>query len=122
MLSKYLRHPSELELMSASQFTKIYTTSTTRIKHDEVEENYEHSEDYFEDCKPSDLLLNCIITGDGSKVKLPQHFEICVPLPSENKFMRKRRKPADLRYHKVNQDNQHEKWMLSELMLYTPFR
>ena len=36
MLSKYLRRPSELELMSASQFAKIYTTSTTRIKHDEV--------------------------------------------------------------------------------------
>ena len=36
--------------------------------------------------------------------------------------MRKRRKAAVLRYHKVNKDNQFEKWMLHELMLYTPFR
>ena len=36
--------------------------------------------------------------------------------------MRKRTGPAVIRYHKVNRDNQYERWMLNELMLYTHYR
>ena len=36
--------------------------------------------------------------------------------------MRKRRKPAVLRYHKANKSKDYERWMLRELMLFTPFR
>ena len=44
------------------------------------------------------------------------------PSPGEPKWMRKRNTPAVLRYHKVNKDNHYERWMLKELMLYTPYR
>ena len=43
-------------------------------------------------------------------------------MPREPKLMRKRAKPAVLRYHKGSKDQQYENWMLKELMLYTPFR
>ena len=38
------------------------------------------------------------------------------------KWMRKRKRPAVIQYHKENRDNQYEKWMLKEIMLYTHFR
>jgi hypothetical protein len=55
-------------------------------------------------------------------VPLPKLIEISDPYPSEPKWMRKHNGPAVIRYHKVNQDNQYERWMLKELMLYTPSR
>ena len=36
--------------------------------------------------------------------------------------MRKRGFPSVLRFHKVNKDNNPDKYMLHELMLYKPFR
>ena len=66
--------------------------------------------------------MDYIITGDRSKVKLPKLIELCNPLTREIKFMRKRKKPAVHRYHKVKKENQFERWMLKELMLYTPCR
>ena len=42
--------------------------------------------------------------------------------PGEPRYMKKRRQPAILRYHKSNKDNNYETWMLKELMLYTPYR
>ena len=33
-----------------------------------------------------------------------------------------RKGPAVIHDHKVNKDNQYKRWMLKELMLYTPFR
>ena len=120
-LSKYLRRPKELEMISASQFTKVYTTSGARYKKEEFEDDEENLE-ILEDDNAVETIMEYIITGDKIKVKLPKLLEICNPLPRETKFMRKRKKPAVLRYHKVNKENQFEQWMLKELMLYTPFR
>ena len=36
--------------------------------------------------------------------------------------MRKRKRPAVLRYHKSNRNNDYEGWMLKELMIYTHYR
>ena len=55
-------------------------------------------------------------------VPLPNLIEISDPYPGESKWMRKRKGPAVIRYHKVKKDNQFERWMLKELMLYTSYR
>ena len=63
-----------------------------------------------------------IITETDEMIPLPKLIEISDPYPGEPKWMRKRKGPAVIRYHKVNRDNQYERWMLKELMLYTHFR
>ena len=124
MISKYLRRPNEVELISASQFAKMYTTSGMNHKADDtfeegIDDNFdERSEDSI--TKKCDL--NFIITGNDDLIKLPEFIRLLNSAPREPKMMRKRKKPAALRYHKVSHDNQYEKWMLKELMLYTPFR
>ena len=55
-------------------------------------------------------------------IKLPEVIEINNPYPGEPKWMRKRKGPAVIRYHKGNKDKDYEGWMLKELMLYTPYR
>ena len=93
-LRKYLRRPNELDMISSSQFTKMYTTSQAISKiedHEDIEENLEPN-DEVDDLV--EITMDYIITGDSSKIKLPMHIEICDPLPREMKFMRKRKKPA----------------------------
>ena len=70
----------------------------------------------------SEMELDYMITGTNDQVKLPMIITIQEPSLGEPKLMRKRKTPAVLRYHKANKDNQYERWMLKELMLYTPFR
>ena len=126
MLSKYLRRPSELEMMSASQFAKMYTTSGLKsVKIDDSDAD-EVSEDETEDKDSVNQgqkhMIEYIITGNNEKKRLPKLIRLQDPLPREPRVLRKRRNPAVLRFHKASRDNQYEIWMLKELMLYTPFR
>ena len=63
-----------------------------------------------------------MITGTEERFKLPEVIELQNPSTGELKYMRKRRKPAVLRYHKSSKDSQFENWMFKEFLLYTPFR
>ena len=126
MLSKYLRRPDDLELISAAQFSKMYTTGGITFKKDTSDMDEEEDIDDIEDLTESDssslLMTEYIITGENQKIKLPSLIEISDTLPREKKFMRKRKTAAVLRYHKSNKDSQYEVWMLKELMLYTHYR
>ena len=124
ILSKYLRRPEELELISAAQFCKMYTTSGITTKSDKADEDMEDEKD-FDDVNENllpVLMTEFIITDTNDRIKLPKIINIRDPLPREKRIMKKRRLPAVLRYHKSNKDNQFEVWMLKELMLYTHFR
>ena len=63
-----------------------------------------------------------IITENDDTVPLPKLIEINDPYPGKPKWMRRRKSPAVIRYHKSNKDKHYESWMLKELMLYTPYR
>ena len=120
MLSKYLRRPDSLESMSASQFSKMYTSSGIKVKQEEVSDDGEDNESLeLDEC--NEETMDFIITGNDAKTKLPTFIKLQNPLPREPRLMRKRRYPAVLRYHKGNKSN-YQNWMLKELMLYTPFR
>ena len=58
----------------------------------------------------------------NKKVKLPQYVAIENPFPGEPPFMRKRSKPAVLRFHKPKHCLDAAKYFFSEALLYTPFR
>ena len=127
MLSKYLRRPNSLENISASQFAKMYTTSGLRHKRLENEsEEEEYSDNEIENQTEDEEIMrnpmDHIIAGNVCGSKLPKYILLKDPMPREPKLMRKRTKPAVLRYHKGSKDQQYESWMLKELMLYTPFR
>ena len=128
MLSKYLRRPGTIELICPTQFGKMFTTSGLRKnkkegileEEDDPEEEKVHSKD---DIDESDKQrFHYIMTESDEKVPLPDLIEISDLYPGEPKWMRKRKGPAVIRYHQVKKDNDYERWMLKELMLYTPFR
>ena len=56
------------------------------------------------------------------EIVLPDYIKLSPKYPGENNFLRKRRFPASVRFHKKRQDVDPHKFFLSELMLYFPFR
>ena len=106
MLSKYLRRPKELEMISAAQFSKCYTNFSRKIKEEDAEneENDEEHEIDTDDANGS--FTNYLITESGSESKLPKFIKLQDPLPREPHLMRKRQTPAVLRYHKIKKGNQ----------------
>ena len=103
----------------------MYTTSGLRNQKaknedDETEEPQMDVEN--EDIEEKNNCMDYIIAGPICSKKLPKYVLLQDPMPREPKLMRKRAKPAVLRYHKESKDQQYENWMFKELMLYTPFR
>ena len=65
--------------------------------------------------------FNYIIThNDKRGNKIPECIKLTDPYPGESGMMMKRKFPAVLRYNKTNRDNNPQKYMLGELMLYRP--
>ena len=65
-----------------------------------------------------------LMTKDGVNFDVPlsQRFKLTDPFPDEPPFIKKRKKPANLRFHKVNPDKEVERYWFSECLLYNPFR
>jgi hypothetical protein len=110
----------------------MFTTSGVKLnkkdKNNESEDPdaaNDESPDITEEIGNSDYDKNrkkfhFIITETDEMVLLPKLIEISDPYPGEPKWMRKRSSSHQI--SQVNQDNQYERWMLNELMLYTPYR
>ena len=148
MWSKYLRRPVEtLGDLCFAQFAKMYRSSA-QSKPSEEESMHpdpkgeddasdddhgydtggdDDSEDKFhfimthqtdsnKDCNEEDKSKKYYKKGD----KLPEYIELNDPYPGEPKMMIKRKHPAVLRFNKINKDNNPQKYLLGELMLYRP--
>ena len=62
-----------------------------------------------------------IMTHDPSvNVKLPEIIQLKNSVPGELSFMQKRQTPVALRFHKIKQDNDSERYIFGEVMLYYP--
>ena len=132
MLSKFLRRSAKIEPICPSQFARMFTTFGLKMKKrgfeaEDKDQDESNQEESMDDVNNSDYDLNkrkfhFIMTDNDDMIPLPKVIEINDPYPGEPKYMRKRKGPAVLRFHKNSKDNQFEKWMLNELMLYTPFR
>ena len=53
---------------------------------------------------------------------LPETISLSDPFPNEPPFMKKRKNPAALRFHKINKATDAEKYFFSECLLYTSYR
>ena len=115
MLSKFLRRSEKVELICPVQFGKMFTTAGITLnkkEEDNLEENEpeEKANDEDADIDNSDYDSNknkfhYLITETDERVALPKIIEILEPYPGEPRWMRKRKGPAVIRYHKVNRDN-----------------
>ena len=126
--SKYLRRPDSLEDICLAQFAKMYRGSKKKSSenledHDQMEEDdviVEDSDESFQNTK-----FNYIMTYRRNGVrgkKLPDEIVLKNPIPGEAFVMQKRSSPIALRFHKVKQDNDSERYFYGEVMLYYPLR
>ena len=128
MWSKYLRRPAQLEKICFAQFAKMYKSSNVKKEDNEDCDAINDDEDQVdfsqEDIVTDDDKFHFIITYNRDEKKIPLKKEICLenPQPGECFLMRKRIHPAALRFQKVKEAKNPEKFMLFELMLYSPHR
>ena len=138
MWSKYLRRPMDtLSDMCFAQFAKMYRSSGKSAPSEEesghpedkaVEEDVNEGDDGYDsdnDDQAEDKF-NYIMTHETSKKdyksggRLPDYIQLSELYPGESSMMVKRNYPAVLRFNKTNKDNNPQKFLLSELMLYRP--
>ena len=60
--------------------------------------------------------------SEQKKTPLPPYIKIDNPFPGEPPLMRKRNKPAVVRFHKHKQSDDPAEYFFAEALLYTPFR
>ena len=114
ILSKYERREG-LDNLTAAQFAKMYESSwkkPTKSKREINEVKNETNKFNYVMLKDKD------IQGE----LLPETLKLTNPYPNEPPYMRRRRFPAALRFHKLNKSTEIEKYFFSECLLYTPYR
>ena len=134
MMSKYMRRDPTIEDITSSHFAKIFLSGKPETKreslhsaeHDLSMEDTDYDAGIDEDDEEarfhyfiSPLTISMPIK---QRIPLPKVIQLQFNYPKEPKFMRKRGFPSVLRFHKINKNNNPDKYMLHELMLYKPFR
>ena len=132
MWSKYLRRPMDtLADICFAQFAKMYRTGSRSNQSDEEssqekgEEDVNNEDDGYSSEDPNDDKFNYIMTHETNGMnnykkggKLPEIIRLSGLFPGESSIMVKRSYPAVLRLNKTNRQNNPQKFMLSELILY----
>ena len=126
MWSKYIRRPDSIEEMCFAQFAKMYKGCASKDNNDDPEEDEDSAdEDEVVQIESYEKKFHYIMTHKDSACKgkkLPEMIKLDYPYPGERTTMKKRAYPAALRFHKVKKDNDHKRYMIHELMLYSPLR
>ena len=90
---------------------------------DEEEHEDADSDDEDSDEEDPEMKFHYVITEDDElSDEIPRFIKLKDPFPKENPIMQKRSRPAAVRFHKPNKDNNPHKYFLFELMHYIPFR
>ena len=123
-MGKYLRRPSAIKDMCFAQFAKMYKNPDCNKDNDEDKGDDDNDEecDIIEDQIYDDTnKFHFIMTSKKGQPKpLPQVIELRTTYPCDPRFMVKRTFPAALRFHTVKTENDPQRFMLNELMLYKP--
>ena len=133
MLDKYCRKHKSVGRISPSQFAKIYE-STSKIpkkyridelddgdESDTDDDNIDNKEELNEEPQPNKWHL--VMTYKKEYVRpLPKYFKLDPVYPGEPAYMKRRDYPACLRFHKVKEHTNPQKFFKNEIMLYTYFQ
>ena len=109
------------------QFYRMFS-ATHRDQRKNLDDLEDEMEDVMEDDKTDNETtaegkFHYVMTASQKKrVPLPAYIKIENPYPGEPPFMRKRNKPAVVRFHKPKRDVDPAKYFFAEALLYTPFR
>ena len=142
IISKYERREAGLEELSFSQFAKMYSPSWTFKEtdihpsidenNDQLEENIEreifHESpmtvkfDYIMSCSDNAFNSDHKLCKSTIGLKLPKYIKLKFSFPGEAPYMKKRKYPAVLRFHKFKQDTNPLEFFYSESLLYKPFK
>ena len=137
MWSRYLRRPMDtLANMCFAQFAKMYRSGSRSNQSDEdrnmekgADDDVHDEDDGYNSEDPDNDKFNYIMTHEtnaGSKYKkggkLPDIIRLSGQIPGESSIMVKRSHPAVLRFNKTNRQNNPQKFIISELMLYSPVK
>ena len=130
MWAKYLRRPDTLEKICFAQFAKMYrsgnVTKQNEVKDDQYDSNDEEDllDNSLETPESNEDKFHYIITYDKNEKLVPLKKLIYLknPQPGECFLMKKRAYPAALRFQKIKEAKNADKFMLHELMLYSPQR
>ena len=128
VIDKYTRLDKDckaVEELVVSQFLKMYEAAH-KIKEKQEDDNEEEEEEEVEDGTVDELgddKFNFVMkASEGRGARLPDYIKLDNPYPGEPPFMRKRKRPAVLRFHKPKQSINPAEYFFSEALLYTPFR
>ena len=121
--SKYLRRSDALKTICFAQFAKMYRSSSKRATEDEDRD--ENDEDISGDADSAENLskFHYIMTYEkdvARPVELPELIQLKQPYPGEASIMQRRRSPAALRFHKIKEKNNSDRYLFGEVMLYYP--
>ena len=133
LIDKYMRLDKkckEIKLLVLSQFFKMFETAhKVKNQKEEKEEHQSESDTDDDECVEDENTIvythkfDYVMTAKkGNLIPLPDYIEIDNPYPGEPQFMRKRSKPAVLRFHKLKQDTNPADYFFAEALLYTPFK
>ena len=133
LVDKYIRRDKaclEADEVSVVQFYKMYVAThkdSRKQTKDSTDSGNENEEAVIEDIIEvgTDIKgkFHYVMTAsEGKPVPLPAYIKIENPFPGEPPLMRKRMKPAVIRFHKPKQDVDAAKYFFAEALLYTPFR
>ena len=122
--SKYLRRPDALKTICFAQFSKMYRASYKKSDEDEIS-NEDLDQEISCEVEDSEKLtkFHYIMTfeNNGTRaMKLPDMIALKQPYPGETSTMQRRSTPAALRYHKIKEKNDSERYLFGEVMLYYP--
>ena len=118
MWSKYLRRPKELKSIVFAQFAKMYRGSRKSYDEDQAEDDDSDNETQV---TTDSNKFDYIMTHDPyMRIKLPDIIQLTNPIPGESSVMQKRQTPVALRFHKIKQNNDSERYIFGEVMLYCP--
>ena len=141
IVSKFERCEKKPEGISYSHFAKMYSPSwgdkkskkvgeinveisNSELSDSEVEEEDAH---FIDPDSKFDFVMKCFghphhNCRTRKRDKLPNYLKLRDVYPGEPPFMKKRRFPAVLRFHKFKIDTHPQEYFFSEALLYRPFK
>ena len=140
LYNKYLRRPAQLDNLCYAQFVMMYDSASSNNSKDSDDNNIEEDNEVDEEKDDQSELADVADTledtssyykynhmmtylDNGNKgLSLPKLIELSDPVPGEARKMRRRKQAAALRQYKGGRNEEPERFMYRELMLYTPRR
>ena len=136
IVSKYERCKDTPQGLVYSHFAKMYTPSWSEGKpkkdHNNDSDVYDSTDNEdTENFADEDTKFNYVMKCFGhphedcktrKTEKLPEYLQLSDVFPGEPPFMKKRKFPAVLRFHKYKMDTHPKEYFFSQALLYKPFK